>query len=73
MPSCSSREVIADLESDGWELVRTKGSHHQFKHPYKPGVITVPHPKKNLPIGTAKSIYDVAQLAPAWKRRASGS
>jgi predicted RNA binding protein YcfA (HicA-like mRNA interferase family) len=33
-----------------------KGSHHHFKHPDRPLIVTVPHPKKDLPIGTLKSI-----------------
>lgn len=53
----SSREVIALLRRDGWVLVRTRGSHHQFKHQTKPGRVTVPHPKKDLPTGTVKSIF----------------
>ena len=36
------REVIKLLESDGWLLVTTKGSHRQYKHPTKPGRVTVP-------------------------------
>jgi predicted RNA binding protein YcfA (HicA-like mRNA interferase family) len=36
--------------------VWTKGSHHQFKHETKPGIVTEPHPEKDLPIGTVKSI-----------------
>jgi predicted RNA binding protein YcfA (HicA-like mRNA interferase family) len=43
--------------------VRTKGDHHQFKHPAKPGLVTVPHPKKDLPMGTLRSIYRQA----GWK------
>jgi predicted RNA binding protein YcfA (HicA-like mRNA interferase family) len=52
----SSREIIRLLESDGWVLGRVSGSHHQFFHPLKAGVVTVPHPKKDLPAGTIKSI-----------------
>ncbi|MEL6353137.1 MAG: type II toxin-antitoxin system HicA family toxin [Cyanobacteria bacterium J06627_28] len=51
-----SREIISRLKSDGWSLVNTKGSHKQFKHPEKKGRVTVPHPKKDIPIGTLKSI-----------------
>jgi len=35
------REVIELLEKDGWVLVTTKGDHRQFKHPTKPGKVTV--------------------------------
>lgn len=52
-----SREVIAKLKADGWELVHIRGSHQQFKHPTKLGRVTVPHPKKDLPKGTLRSIY----------------
>jgi predicted RNA binding protein YcfA (HicA-like mRNA interferase family)/DNA-binding XRE family transcriptional regulator len=51
-----STEVIRRLTADGWVLCRTKGSHHHFNHPSKPGLVTVPHPKKDIPIGTLKSI-----------------
>ncbi|CAN5445350.1 type II toxin-antitoxin system HicA family toxin [soil metagenome] len=52
-----SREVMAKLKVDGWELVQIRGSDHQFKHPAKPGRVTIPHPKRDLPIGTVCSIY----------------
>ncbi|MCA1910077.1 MAG: type II toxin-antitoxin system HicA family toxin [Magnetospirillum sp.] len=51
-----SREIISILETDGWYEVARRGSHAQFKHPTKPGRVTVPHPKRDLPIGTVKSI-----------------
>jgi predicted RNA binding protein YcfA (HicA-like mRNA interferase family) len=47
---------------DGWEVVATKGSHHQLKHPSKKGRVTLPHPKKQLPIGTIRSIKKQAGL-----------
>jgi predicted RNA binding protein YcfA (HicA-like mRNA interferase family) len=58
----SSREIIELLKKDGWELNRIKGSHHQFKHQTKPGLVTVSHPEKDLPIGTIKSILKQAGL-----------
>lgn len=58
----NSRELIRMLEEDGWEEVRVTGSHHHFKHPVKPGLVTVPHPKKDLPTGTVKSILKQAGL-----------
>jgi len=51
-----SGEIIAQLRSDGWIEVAQKGSHIQFKHPVKPGRVTVPHPKREISIGTLKSI-----------------
>lgn len=52
----NSAEVIRRLEQDGWVRVATRGSHCQFKHPEKPGRVTVPHPKRDLAIGTVRSI-----------------
>lgn len=60
--SMDSRAVIRALESAGWELVRTRGSHHQFRHPERPDLVTVPHPKRDLPKGTLRSIERQAGL-----------
>lgn len=44
-----AREVIRALEADGWREVRSTGSHRHFKHPTKPGTVTVPvHGGKDL-------------------------
>lgn len=51
-----SREIISALQVDGWVQVAQKGSHIQFKHPTKKGRVTVPHPERDIPIGTLKSI-----------------
>jgi predicted RNA binding protein YcfA (HicA-like mRNA interferase family) len=51
-----SRDVIKKLEADGWSEVRQVGSHKQFRHPTKPGTVTVPHPKAELAKGTLKSV-----------------
>jgi predicted RNA binding protein YcfA (HicA-like mRNA interferase family) len=51
-----SREVMRRLKAAGWEVVSIKSSHHQFRHPAHPGRVTVPHPEKDLPIGTLRSI-----------------
>ena len=50
----NSREIVKRLEAEGFELVSVKGSHHKFRK----GEITVvvPHPKRDLPLGTARSI-----------------
>lgn len=58
----NSREIIRLLKNGGWVEVRRRGSHAQFKHPEKPGVVTVPHPKRDLPLGTVKSIERQADL-----------
>ncbi|MCC6607418.1 MAG: type II toxin-antitoxin system HicA family toxin [Anaerolineae bacterium] len=52
-----SRDVINRLYEDGWILIHIKGSHYQFKHPEKAGRVTVPHPKRDLPRGTLRSIF----------------
>jgi predicted RNA binding protein YcfA (HicA-like mRNA interferase family) len=51
-----SREIISVLQRDGWVQVAQKGSHVQFKHPVKKGRVTVPHPERDIPVGTLKSI-----------------
>lgn len=51
-----SRAVIAKLREEGWYKVAQSGSHVQFKHRLKKGRVTVPHPRKDLPKGTLKSI-----------------
>ncbi|MCM2477800.1 type II toxin-antitoxin system HicA family toxin [Rhizobium sp. CG5] len=57
-----SSDVLSALRADGWYEVATKGSHVQLKHPFKPGRVTVPHPKRDVPIGTLKSIEKQAGL-----------
>ena len=52
----NSREVIKALEADGWIEVAQKGSHRQFRHPAKPGRVTVVHPSKDFPVGTLRSM-----------------
>ena len=58
----NSAKIIKQIEEDGWYLVNVVGSHHQFKHPTKKGRVTVPHPKKDLPIKTVKSILKQAGI-----------
>ncbi len=51
------REAIRLIEDDGWFLVATRGSHRQFKHPIKPGRVTIAgKPADDLAIGTQNSI-----------------
>jgi predicted RNA binding protein YcfA (HicA-like mRNA interferase family) len=57
------RELLRMLEDDGWYLVTTVGSHRQYKHPTKPGRVTVPGKMgRDLPIGTERSILKQAGL-----------
>jgi predicted RNA binding protein YcfA (HicA-like mRNA interferase family) len=57
------RDVIRLIEGDGWSLVATRGSHRQFKHPGKPGRVTVAgKPSDDLAPGTLNSILKQAGL-----------
>ncbi len=57
------RDVIKLIETDGWYRVATKGSHRQYKHPTKPGRVTIAgHPNDDLAPGTLHSILKQAQL-----------
>jgi predicted RNA binding protein YcfA (HicA-like mRNA interferase family) len=59
------REVIKQLEQDGWTLRRQVGSHRQFKHSIKPGTVTVAgQPNDDVPKGTLRSILKQAGLQP---------
>lgn len=57
-----SSEIIKILERDGWCWMKTVGSHHHFKHPTKPGKVTVKHPQKDVPPKTLDSIMKQAGL-----------
>jgi predicted RNA binding protein YcfA (HicA-like mRNA interferase family) len=51
------REAIRLIEEDGWSLVATRGSHRQYKHPTKPGRVTIAgKPSDDLAPGTMNSI-----------------
>jgi len=51
------------IEADGWYLVATRGSHRQYKHPSKPGRVTIAgHLADNLAPGTLNSIFKQAGL-----------
>jgi len=57
------REVLALLERDGWYLVRIRGSHRQFKHPRKQGLVTIAGKESaELARGTVNSILKQAGL-----------
>jgi predicted RNA binding protein YcfA (HicA-like mRNA interferase family) len=57
------KEVIKQLEKDGWYLARTRGSHRQFKHPDKSGAVTVSGKSSvDVPPGTLNSILKQAGL-----------
>jgi predicted RNA binding protein YcfA (HicA-like mRNA interferase family) len=57
------RTIIKMLYQDGWSIVAIRGSHRQFKHPNKPGRVTVPgRLGDDLAVGTFKSILQQAGL-----------
>ncbi len=57
----NSKAIVTLLEQAGFERVSTKGSHVKMKHP--DGRITiVPHPKKDLPLGTVRNILKQAKI-----------
>lgn len=60
------RDLIKELEQDGWVQVRQESSHRQFRHPTKPGLVTVAgQPGVEVPIGTLRGIFRQAGLY--WK------
>ncbi len=54
--------LIRDLQRAGWQLCRIKGSHHVFTHPGKPGIVVVPHPRKDLGVGLVAAIRQQAGI-----------
>ena len=61
MPSV--REAIRMVERDGWRQTRTRGSHRQFRHPTKPGAVTISgHLRDDVKAGTWNSILKQAGL-----------
>ncbi|WP_084674087.1 type II toxin-antitoxin system HicA family toxin [Methylobacterium sp. WSM2598] len=59
--SNKTRDVIAKLYADGWDVHRRgPGDHVQFKHPSKPGKVTVDTGSLEIPVGTLRSIYKQA-------------
>lgn len=53
-----SKKIVKRLAAEGWQLVAVKGSHHKFRRGGQ--TVIVPHPKKDLPFGTARSIARMA-------------
>ena len=63
MAKAKVRDIVRALEKDGWRLDRQKGSHRQFRHPAKPGTVTLPgHPNDTLGHGLVASILRQAGL-----------
>lgn len=57
-----SSELIKLLGDNGWVLDRVKGSHHTFKHPDLPNLVTVPHPLKDIKPGTLRQLLKKAGI-----------
>lgn len=53
----NSREIIERLTEEGWQLKRVRGSHHVYSHPDRSNPVVVPHPSKEIPTGTLRSIF----------------
>ncbi|MDX8409877.1 MAG: type II toxin-antitoxin system HicA family toxin [Mariprofundales bacterium] len=58
----NSKELMKRLEKMGWKVVRSRGSHHQMRHPDHAHTITVPHPKKELGKGLLHAILKQSGL-----------
>lgn len=63
MKTYQSKELMRLLKEDGWYLNRVRGSHHQFKHSNKKGLVTIQHPVKDLSGFIVNSIFKQA----GWK------
>ncbi|MBU2581655.1 MAG: type II toxin-antitoxin system HicA family toxin [Alphaproteobacteria bacterium] len=63
----NSRKLLRKLRDDGWEVARIRGDHHTLKHTDHVGLITLPHPKKDLPTGLVRRIYGIAGRDPKSK------
>ncbi len=59
------RDAIKQVEGDGWHIVRQRGSHRQYKHPSKPGTVTIAgHPSQDVAPKTLRSILVQAGIKP---------
>ena len=58
-----SADLFRDLERAGWVLDRVRGWRHVFRHPEKPGHISLPHPRKDPGKGLVRKLRRQAGLA----------
>lgn len=57
-----SADLVREIQQFGWVLARVRGSHHVFTHPQRPGIVVVPHPKRDLGTGLVQAIRRQAGL-----------
>lgn len=57
-----SKSLIQIVTDDGWYFKNKRGSHSHYIHPFKKGKETIPHPKKDIPVGTVNNILKQAGL-----------
>jgi predicted RNA binding protein YcfA (HicA-like mRNA interferase family) len=55
--TASSAAILRKLRAEGWVRVHQKGSHVKLTHPSRPGIVVVPHPRKDIPAGTLRAIF----------------
>ena len=53
----NSRKLIKLVEQAGWVFIGATGDHHHFRHPTIKGKVTIPHPNRDIAIGTVRSVY----------------
>lgn len=69
MRTVKSADLMRELEAKGWRLHRIRGSHHVLKHPQRPGILVVPHPRKDLGKGLIAAIRKQADAEPAKEKQ----
>lgn len=62
MRMMTSSALILEIKQAGWVLDRVRGSHNVYRHPQRPGIVVVPHPKKELGTGLVAAIRKQAGL-----------
>jgi predicted RNA binding protein YcfA (HicA-like mRNA interferase family) len=63
LPFVKTRDLTRLLHADGWRIDRIRGSHHHYKHPTKPGIVTISAKKgRDVPVGTLRSILRQAGI-----------
>jgi len=58
------KDIIYIIEADGWQQIRQRGGHRQYKHPIKKGTVTIAGKLSvDIPIGTALSVLKQANIS----------